>query len=958
MKVHIWPGTAALPVNNGIGRVVHAQYRGLPRLGIELVTPERADVIACHTQQADLPRIDVLHCHGAYWSGDPNSGVYKAWHHHANAEIVKAARRSRYITVPSDWVGGVFRRDMRINPVVIGHGIDFESWSPGVPDGYVLWNKNRSGDVCDPTPAWELARRGINVISTFGPDKPYLPNFKVTGAMSEELMHPLVQNAQIYLATTKETFGIGTLEAMACGVPVLGFRHGGTAQLVTHGENGYLAEPYDYDSLAEGVRYIEQNWQRLSVNARVVAKEYSWERVMEQYAQLYDLSLRSASADVPMTTIVITAYNYGQYVGEAIESALNQTLPCHVVVVNDGSNDDTLQQIRKYTGRVDKIIDQPNQGVAAARNAGIAEAFTDFVVCLDADDKLDPRYVEVLQKAMMDDRGLGIAYSGLATIRENRLVPNEWPPEFQWEGMARPGNPPPSCIPCAAMFRKRMWERAGGYRQQFAPAEDTEFWVRGLSVGFTAQRVTEDMLFHYRLHTGSASRTKQYHPISAGFPWMSDNQYPFAAPAKNVPAVRSYSNPAVSVIIPVGANHWKYLPDALESLLAQSLREWEVIVVRDGDAENVDKLLAPYPFVNLVEGNGRGPGAARNIGLDAAVAPMCLFLDADDYLAPEALKQFVATYAQRAGQYVYSDWIAVQKGQEAPQTCPDYDVSAILSASQHAVTVLMSTEAARKIQFNETLTVLEDWEFFIRCAISGMTGYHLSAPLLYARTESGSRTKSRTKHQKTVDKIYAAYDDYRQGRKTLMGCCGNDNKAALAAAQLVQRQGLEVQNNMPDMQAFDPNLGEVRMAFIGTNTGSIPYGGPGVTPSGRTYRGANNIFDKYVNADPRDVAWLQGLGVWQIVANISAPLPSVPALKVEDPDLIPTAPAISVSAPHQLSLFTEEEVAKPVVVEPAEDEPDTALLDVGPAPISEEQALREIQESIVKAPPGRGRRQR
>lgn len=986
MKVSIWPTTTLLPVNNGIGRVVQAQHVGLPKLGIEIVDPDHADVIACHTQQADLPRVDVLHCHGAYWNGDPGSGNYKNWHHRANAEIVKAARRAHFITVPSNWVGQVFRRDMRIDPVVIGHGINFDEWEPGTPDGYILWNKNRNGDVCDPTPAWELAKQGFNVISTFGPERPYLPSLKITGPLSEDMMRPLIRNCQIYLATTKETFGIGTLEAMACGVPVLGFRHGGTAQLVTHGENGYLVDPYDYAALGVGVHYIEKHWPELSANARAIARQYDWESVMLQYADVYERAYQNAQEEIPQTTIVITAHNYGQFVGEAIQSALDQTMPCHVIVVDDGSDDDTLMQARKFTGRIDKIISQPNQGVAAARNVGIAAAETDFIICLDADDVLDPRYVEVLQTEMATDRGLGIAYTGLATIREGRIVPNDWPPDFKWEGMARPGNPPPSCIHCAAMFRKRMWERAGGYRQEFAPAEDTEFWVRGLAVGFTAKKVTPDMLFHYRLHSNSASRVKEYHPISDGLPWMADQQFPFAAPSSRPPLVRSYSNPAISVIIPVGSSHWKYVPRALESLLSQSVREWEVIVVRDGDDPDMKAILAPYPFVRLVEGDGRGPGRARNIGLDHAVAAMCLFLDADDYLAPEALKNMSAAYSRQNGRYIYTDWVAVHKDEQLAQSCPDYDVNAILKVNQHAVTVLMATDAARKIRFSESLTVLEDWEFFIRCAIEGVTGYHLAEPLLYARTESGSRTKSRVKYQKVVDKIYDSYEDYREGKKTLMGCCGNDNKAALAAAALVQKQGLTLPSGEFDMPNFNPEQGEVRLVFIGINTGSIPYGGPGVTPSGRVYRGADNIFDKYVNADPRDVPWLLGLGVWKVVPSVPMAAPILPTVREEAPQ-----PAMTVeirppngSTEQDAMKMRPGDVVQEGLYDTADDElfpgeTPTPLLDqfeqnlnvvkeaeveVTPEDVdnanklSEAQALAEIERSIRTAPPGKGRRQR
>ncbi len=216
-KVFISPHADQVEDNNGVGRVIHAQYRYLPDLGINLVAdPAEADVIACHIQQGDLPRVDVLHVHGLYWTGDHQSGSYQAWHHNANQRILSAARRALAITVPSPWVAECFKRDMRIVPDVIGHGVDLDDWQPIEAErSYILWNKNRVGDVCNPAAAIELARRGLPVVSTFG--EPVI--MQVTGVLGYAEMRECVRNAGA-LQISNETFGIGTPAAIASSVPI------------------------------------------------------------------------------------------------------------------------------------------------------------------------------------------------------------------------------------------------------------------------------------------------------------------------------------------------------------------------------------------------------------------------------------------------------------------------------------------------------------------------------------------------------------------------------------------------------------------------------------------------------------------------------------------------------------------------------------------------------------------
>ncbi len=89
---------------------------------------------------------------------------------------------------------------------------------------------------------------------------------------------------------------------------------------------------------------------------------------------------------LPKISVIIPCYNYARYVGQAIDSVLAQGYPAlDLVVVNDGSTDDSLAVIRRHAPGA-TIIDQANQGQVAARNAGFAASTGDVVIFLDADD--------------------------------------------------------------------------------------------------------------------------------------------------------------------------------------------------------------------------------------------------------------------------------------------------------------------------------------------------------------------------------------------------------------------------------------------------------------------------------------------------------------------------------------------------------------------------------------------
>jgi len=382
---------------SGIKRVIEAYYKYLPQFGIELVD-DNPDIIATHAGNPDGINCDVAHLHGLYWTADYNAGNAE---YATNSHIVDSLRNAKQITVPSNWVAETIRRDMRINPHIIPHGIEWEEWESQEPQGYVLWNKNRSNiDVTNTKDLDWLQRNNQNTwfVSTFGLEG---PNSRVLGLLPHNEMKVAIERCSIYLSDTKETFGIGVLEAMAAGKPILGWANGGNLDLVQHGTNGYLAQPGNYDDLQFGLEFCLEYQKVLGENSRELVKQWTWESAIEKLVKVYELACQPAAP--ASVSVVIPVYNKPvEMVGRAIESALNQTLkPDEIIVVNDGS---TKFDYSNFADHYVFLINQSNQGVANARNNGILHTNSKYVCCLDSDDWIEPEFLSTCIEALENDK--------------------------------------------------------------------------------------------------------------------------------------------------------------------------------------------------------------------------------------------------------------------------------------------------------------------------------------------------------------------------------------------------------------------------------------------------------------------------------------------------------------------------------------------------------------------------
>jgi glycosyltransferase involved in cell wall biosynthesis len=205
----------------------------------------------------------------------------------------------------------------------------------------------------------------------------------------------------------------------------------------------------------------------------------------------------------------------------------------------------------------------------------------------------------------------------------------------------------------------------------------------------------------------------------------------------------------ISVVIPT-YNHAAFLPQAVESVLAQTRRADEVIVVDDGSTDGTGALVAQrYPAVRLLSQPNRGLAAARNRGLQAARGDLVVFLDADDWLTPDAVAEKAAVLERDdALGWVYSDLFLTDEAGTVTRRASEawrypgrrlegWIFEELLLGNFIPVHAVMARRRAvvDAGSFDETLPNQEDYDLWLRLARRARVAY-LDRPLGYYRIKA------------------------------------------------------------------------------------------------------------------------------------------------------------------------------------------------------------------------------
>ena len=380
----------------------------------------------------------------------------------------------------------------------------------------------------------------------------------------------------------------------------------------------------------------------------------------------------------PKITIAIPVYNGSNFMKVAIDSAIAQTYDNkEILVINDGSTDNgETEKIALSYGNKIRYIKKENGGVATALNLAIKEMKGEYLSWLSHDDMYKPfkleKQVEVLNKLqdkntiifsnveLIDERGdifCTTNYSNLLTHEE--LCQGIYP---VIKGTVNG---------CSMLISKECFNKVGLFNENLKTSNDYEMWLR-LFKEFNCYLI-EEPLIQYRIHKNQDTTKSPYTLKEANKLWVDiinnltekeiegwgfeplnvymdlyfqmyyskyNEAYPVAY--KKAKEIYDKSNPKVSIIMPC-YNAEKYIEKAVQSVLDQTYRNFELIIIDDDSTDKTWEIIEQYAkkdfrvICTKKDENEKGISKSMNKGIEMARGKYITRMDSDDIIIPEKI---------------------------------------------------------------------------------------------------------------------------------------------------------------------------------------------------------------------------------------------------------------------------------------------------------------------------------
>jgi glycosyltransferase involved in cell wall biosynthesis len=225
---------------------------------------------------------------------------------------------------------------------------------------------------------------------------------------------------------------------------------------------------------------------------------------------LSDLALPPLSA--PKISIVICNYNYGRFLEQSLSSALNQSYPCEVVVVDDGSTDNSREVLSKWFDQV-QCVYQDNAGQRSAYWSGLKRSTGDIVIFLDSDDYLAPDAAAWVSQAFAENvvkAHFRLALVDAAGTRLGPTIPRRLANGDGFKRLVQHGLLYPSAPGSGNAYRRSVLEILFPLPEDEVERHAADFFVIYASAAFGLVRAIPEVLGYYRVHSAGTSPSSQF----------------------------------------------------------------------------------------------------------------------------------------------------------------------------------------------------------------------------------------------------------------------------------------------------------------------------------------------------------------------------------------------------------------------------------------------------------------
>ena len=216
-------------------------------------------------------------------------------------------------------------------------------------------------------------------------------------------------------------------------------------------------------------------------------------------------------------SVILPVFNGRRFLNEAVRSVLAQTLPpCELIVVDDGSTDDSLAELEGLPPAPFpiRVLRQANAGQSAARNLAARHAEGEYLAFLDQDDHWYPQHLEMLVEPLAADAAVGWSYCDFDEMDfDGNLVTRAF---LRAHGLKHPKRTIFECVasdlmilPSASVVRREAFEQAGGFDEALSGYEDDDLFVRFFRLGWEHVFLARPLL-RFRIHSNGSSTSRRF----------------------------------------------------------------------------------------------------------------------------------------------------------------------------------------------------------------------------------------------------------------------------------------------------------------------------------------------------------------------------------------------------------------------------------------------------------------
>jgi glycosyltransferase involved in cell wall biosynthesis/ADP-heptose:LPS heptosyltransferase/SAM-dependent methyltransferase len=464
----------------------------------------------------------------------------------------------------------------------------------------------------------------------------------------------------------------------------------------------------------------------------------------------------SHAAPKYLISAVISTYNSEKYIRGCLEDLENQTIAdkLEIIVVNSASEQNEESVVKEFQNRYGNIVyikTDKREGLYSAWNRAIKVASGQFLTSANTDDRHCKNALEVMASALLTSPDVALVYGDQIvtdtpnpTFENHHVIEAAKRPEFSIKRLLFG-----CCVGSQPMWRKSLHDEFGGFDETLSCASDWDFWLKIVGK-YPFKHIPQCLGLYYRNEKG-IEHGRKIHSLYERYAVGRRFGNPYIS---IIPLYKARDNPLVSVWMAV-FNGEDYIARAIESVLIQNYRNFELIVVDDGSTDRTADIVRGFknePIKYFFKENG-GAASARNFGLKKSGGSFIVMLDSDDMMMPGFIARHLAAFEQHPEvDLVYCDDCLINEQDDCIRIInrPEYpDQNAFISdLFRCGFPIVPFRTCIRKSVFDkiglydQRLIVGEDYDMIRRFAKQGLKMAHLPAALYLRRLTANGLSRS------------------------------------------------------------------------------------------------------------------------------------------------------------------------------------------------------------------------